>query len=89
MNCIILTLPSENSTVYFAIFFFFVHVPQHVGFSLPDQRSNLCPLHWKLRILTAGSLGRSPYFVILMLKKPPQAVVYPVSVLSILLRMLV
>ena len=84
MNYIILTLPSGNSTVYFAIFFFFGHATWHVGSSFPDQGLNLHPLHWKLGILTAGPLGRSPYFVILMLKKPPQALVCPVFVLNIL-----
>ena len=32
--------------------FFFGLTMQHVGSSFPDQESNLCPLYWKLGVLT-------------------------------------
>ena len=32
---------------------------KHVGSQLPDQTLNLCPLHWKWRVLTTGPRGKS------------------------------
>lgn len=32
---------------------------QHVGSQFPDQELNLLPLHWKHRVFTAGSPGKS------------------------------
>ena len=36
---------------------FFGCTTQHVESSFPDQGSNLCLLHWKLRVLTIGNLS--------------------------------
>ena len=32
---------------------------RHVGPQFPDQGSNLCPLHWKHRVVTTGQPGKS------------------------------
>ena len=42
---------SEGS--FFFLFF------GHVGSYFPNQGLNLCPLHWKLRVLTSGPPGKS------------------------------
>ena len=42
------------------VFFFFLTMPQGMqGLNSPTKRSNLCPLHWKGRILTTGPPGTS------------------------------
>lgn len=43
--------------LHFRSFFFFFLTMQ--GLNSPTKRSNLCPLHWKGRILTAGPPGTS------------------------------
>ena len=40
--------------------FFFFLAMRHVGSSFPDQGSNPCLLHWKLRVLTTRSPRKSP-----------------------------
>ena len=37
----------------------FGHTAQHIGSYIPDQGSNLCPLHWKQEILTTRPSGKS------------------------------
>ena len=39
--------------------FFNNHAPRHVGSQSPDHGSNPWPLHWKHRVLTTGSPGKS------------------------------
>ena len=48
-------------------FFFFGHIAQHVGSSLPNQGLNLCLLQWKWGVLTPGPLGKSqgPFLILL------------------------
>ena len=41
------------------IFKKFGHTAQHIGSYIPDQGSNLCPLHWKHEILTTRPSGKS------------------------------
>ena len=41
-------------------FFFFCCTTQHVGSQFPNQGLNLCPLHWKHRVLTTGPPEKSP-----------------------------
>ena len=43
---------------------FFAFLAHHTawGIQLPDQISNLCPLHWKRGVLTTGPPGKAPYF---------------------------
>ena len=50
-------LDSAFLTSLALFFFFFPAVPCSM---FPDQGSNLCPLHWNLRVLTTGSPGKSP-----------------------------
>ena len=49
--------------VYFLIFFSFSFWPFctacNMAFWLPDQRLNLCSLHWKCGVITTGPLGKS------------------------------
>ena len=47
--------------------FFFGHIAQHVGSSLPNQGLNLCLLQWKWGVLTTGPLGKSqgPFLILL------------------------
>ena len=47
--------------------FFFGHIAQHVGSSLPNQGLNLCLLQWKWGALTPGPLGKSqgPFLILL------------------------
>ena len=33
----------------------------HVGFKFPDQRSNLRPLQWEVKVLTTSPPGKPPY----------------------------
>ena len=37
---------------------------QHVGSQFPNQRLNLCSLHWKHGVLTTGPLAKSYYRVL-------------------------
>ena len=41
----------------FILFLFFGHNVWHAGSKFPDLGLNLCPLQWKLRVLTIGLLG--------------------------------
>ena len=41
-------------------FFFFGHAIWHVESYFPNQGLKLCPLRWKLRVLTTGPPGKSP-----------------------------
>ena len=43
----------RGSLLYF-VFFIWGHVTRHAGSQFPDQESNLCPLKWKLGVLTTG-----------------------------------
>ena len=40
-------------------FYIFTWPHRHVESWFPDQESNLCPLHWKCRVLTTGSPEKS------------------------------
>ena len=44
------------------ILFCFGHIVQNMGSYLPNQGSNLCPLLWKLRVLTTEPPGKSQEF---------------------------
>ena len=46
----------------FSILFFFLATLR----GMRDLSSNLCPLHWELRVLTIGPLGKSLYFLFLI-----------------------
>ena len=37
----------------------FWHATKQAGSQFPDQELNLCPLHWKCRVLTTGPPGKS------------------------------
>ena len=38
----------------------FYHIAWHLGSYFSSRGSDLCCLHWKLRVLTPGPLGKSP-----------------------------
>ena len=48
-------IPSSSS-------FYFGHIAQHVGSSLPNQGLNLCLLQWKWGVLTTGPRGKPGTF---------------------------
>ena len=51
---------SENGeSLRSSMFYFFILAKQHVGTSIPDQKSNPLPLHWKHEALTTGPSGKS------------------------------
>ena len=39
------------------------HIPRNVGSQLPEQRSNLCPLHWKSRVPTRTSYALVKFYL--------------------------
>ena len=49
--------------MYVSFFFFFGCPVWHVGSYFPVQWLNPCPLHWKHRILTPGSPGKSHMYL--------------------------
>ena len=55
------------STLWYLFFFlncaFYVFdcTMWHVGFKFPDQRSNLSPLQWEVKVLTTRPPGKPPY----------------------------
>ena len=51
-------ISEKESSVYF-FFFIFGCAVRHAGSQFPEQRSKLCPLHWKQGVLTTGPPGKS------------------------------
>ena len=44
--------------------FIYLFLPTwHIGYSFPDQGSNLCHLHWECGVLTTGLSGKSHIFL--------------------------
>ena len=51
---------TENRLSFsFLSFLFFCYTEWNVGSYFPKQRSNLCSLQWKHRVLTTGPPGKS------------------------------
>ena len=51
---------------FFIYFLFFGCTSLHVESQFPNQGLNLCPLHWKCRVLTTGPLEKSLFADILL-----------------------
>ena len=62
LNCLSLRLLKSGDPFLFLVYFCLVFgcAAQHVRSQFSNWRSNPCPLHWKLGILTAGPPGKSP-----------------------------